>query len=83
MTVPLSHGAEPQALSGTRSELHAEDVPQVFLPVGLLVPEDTQADMLGGETQHANSFVVSRLPQVYTINLGGGERGGHRRSTEM
>lgn len=50
-------------------QLHAEDIPQVLLPVGLLVPEDTQANTLGGETQHANSLIMGGVPQVYIIYL--------------
>lgn len=69
MTAPLPHGGEPQPLSGTGTELQAEDVPQVFLPVGLLVPEDAQPDLLGGEPQHCDGFVVRGLPQVDAIYL--------------
>lgn len=76
--IPLPHSGEPQPLSRTRPQLQAEDVPQILLPVGLLVPEDTQVNTLGGETQHADGLIVSGLPQVYTIYLGGSERDGDR-----
>lgn len=72
--VPLAHSGKSQSLCRVMSELHAEDVPQVLLPVGLLVPEDAQANMLGGEPQHANRLIVSGLPQVYAVYLGGGEK---------
>lgn len=78
MNLPLPHSGEPQPLSRTRPHLQAEDVPQVLLPVGLLVPEDTQANALGGEPQHANGLIVSGLPQVDTIYLGGSEKDGSR-----
>lgn len=38
------------------------------------MPEDTEANTLGGEPQHANSFIVSGLPQVYTVNLAQSEK---------
>lgn len=40
------------------------------------MPEDTQVNTLGGEPQHTNGFIMSGLPQVNTIYLGGGEREG-------
>ena len=52
-----------------RHQLQIEDVPQVLPPVGLLVPEDTQADTLGGEPQDTNGLVVSGLLQVYSVYL--------------
>ncbi|KAF3852176.1 hypothetical protein F7725_005531 [Dissostichus mawsoni] len=55
----------------TSPQLQAENVPQVLLAVRLLVSEDTQADTLGGEPQHANGLIVSGLSQVYTIYLKG------------
>lgn len=76
INTPLPHSGEAQPLSWTRPQLQAEDVPQVLLPVGLLVPEHTQANTLGGEPQNTNSLIVSGLPQVYAIYLGGSEREG-------
>lgn len=73
ISVPFPDGGEAEALSRAGPEFHAEDVPQVLLPVGLLVPEDTQADTLGGQTQNANGFIVGGLPQVYAVHLGGTE----------
>lgn len=73
INIPFTHSGEPQSLSRTRSELQAKDVPQVLLPVGLLVPEDTKANALGGEPQHTDGLIVGGLPQVYTANLGGSE----------
>lgn len=78
MKIPLPHSGEAQPLSGTRPQLQAEDVPQVLLPVGLLVPEDAQADAPGGEPQHADGLVVGGLPQVYAVHLGGGEGDARR-----
>lgn len=76
--MPLPHSGESQAFSRMRPQLQAEDVPQVLLPVGLLVPEDAQANALGGEPQHADGLIVSGLPQVYAVYLGGGGGDGHR-----
>lgn len=69
--IPFPDGGEAEALSRMGPQLHAEDVPQVLLPVGLLVPEDTQADALGGQAQNANGLVVGRLPQVNAVHLCG------------
>lgn len=68
-SVPFPDGGKAEILSRTGPQVHAEDVPQVLLPVGLLVPEDTQADTLGGQTQNADGFVVGGLPQVYAVHL--------------
>jgi len=73
MTVPLPHSGEPQSLSTTRPELQTEDIPQILLPVGLLVPEDTQLNPLGGEPQHSDGLIMRGLPQVYAIYLGSNE----------
>lgn len=67
--IPFPNGGEAETLSGSAPEFHAEDVPQVLLPVGLLVPEDTQAHTLGGQTQNGNGFVVGGLPQVDAVHL--------------
>jgi len=72
--VPLPHSGEPRPLPRAWPQLQAEDVPQVLLPVGLLVPEDAHANTLGGEPQHADGLVVGGLPQVDAVDLGGGER---------
>lgn len=73
-SLPLFHNTEPQPFSGMRLELHAEDIPQVLLPEGLLVPEDPQGDTLGREPQHADGFIVSSLAQVNAVDLGNIER---------
>lgn len=68
-SLPLPHGGESQAFLWTRREFQTKDVPQVFPPVGLLVPEDTQPNLLGGEPQDCNRLVMCGLPQVYVIHL--------------
>lgn len=67
--LPLSNCGESQSLSRTSYEFQTEDVPQVLLPVGLLVPEDTQPNTLRGEPQHSNGLIMRGLPQVNVIHL--------------
>lgn len=69
LALPLCHYGESQSLSRMRFELQTEDVPQVLLPVGLLVPEDTQPNALRGEPQHSNGLIMRGLPQVDVIHL--------------
>lgn len=75
-SVPFPDSGKAETLSRRGPQLHAEDVPQVLLPVGVLVPEDTQADALRGQTQNADGLVVGRLPQVDTVHLEGRKRDG-------
>lgn len=50
LVVPLAHSGQAQSLSRTGPQVQAEEVPEVLFPGSLLVPEDTQANSVRGES---------------------------------